>query len=151
MEKMSWTTIEYLHQEKTTDWYWIVGIVTISLALISIILNNLIFAILIIISSFTLSLFASRPPKTIGIELNDEGVVVGETTHPYKELESFWVETRDAVPRILFKSKKILMPFIVIFIEEQNPEELEKFLKKYLKKEEHSEPLLEKILLYLGF
>ena len=118
MTKLSWETLEYFHTEKTTDWYWIVGIVTISVAIISIILNNLIFAILILVSSFVLSLFASRKPAVIRIEIDDNGVKVGKTFYPYSSLESFWIETREFHPKILIKSKKVFMHLIVIFIEE---------------------------------
>ncbi|MSU45121.1 MAG: hypothetical protein EXS47_00590 [Candidatus Zambryskibacteria bacterium] len=151
MEKLSWETIEYLHTEKTSDWYWIVGIITISIALISIILNNVIFALLIIVASFTLSLFASRRPEKIKIEISNSGVQVGKTKYSYHELESFWVETREVHHRVLLKSKAILKPYVVIFIEDIDPEELRTLLAQYLQEEEHSEPLLEKLLLYFGF
>jgi len=149
--KLSWTTIEYLHTEKTSDWYWIVGIITLSIALISIILNNIIFAILIIVSSFTLSLFASRKPEKINIEIDRLGVTVGKSKYPYRELESFWIETREVHHRVLIKSKAILKPYIVIFIENVDPEKIRATLSEHLHEEEHSEPLLEKLLLYLGF
>ncbi len=151
MEKISWETIEYLHKEKTADWYWIVGIVTISIALISIILNNVIFAILIIVSSFTLSLFASKKPGLIIVDMSNVGVMVGKNSYLYKDLESFWIETRDSYPRILLKSKKVFMPFIMILIEDIEPEQIREFLSKHLPEEEHTEPLLEKLLLYFGF
>ena len=151
MEKLSWQTVEYLHQEKTADWYWIVGIVTISIAVITIILNNIIFGILIIVSSFTLSLFASRKPDLVKVEINSMGVTVGNTKYPYNHLQSFWIETREHTPKILLKSQKVFMPFIVIFIEDVDPEEVHSLLSKYLPEEEHTEPLLEKLLVYLGF
>ncbi len=151
MDKISWQTFEYLHTEKTNDWYWIVGIVTISIAVVSIILNNVIFAILIIISSFTLSLFASRKPDIVPVTLDHLGVTFGRTHYAYSNLESFWVETRDGYPRLLLKSQKIFMPFVVIHTEEENPEEIRSVLRQHLKEEEHSEPLLEKVLIYLGF
>jgi hypothetical protein len=151
MEKLSWETIEYLHKEKTSDWYWIVGIITLSIAVISIILNNVIFAILIIISSFTLSLFASKKPEIITVEIDNTGVTVGKNKHVYKDFDSFWIETRDAYPRILLKSKKIFMPFVMVLIEDVEPEEIHNLLSRYLPEEEHTEPLLEKLLLYFGF
>lgn len=151
MDKLSWTTIEYLHHEKNSDWYWIVGIITISIAIISIILNNLIFAVLIIISSFTLSLFASKRPETIQIEIDNRGVTTGKIHYNYKDLESFWVETREHIPKVLFKSQKTFMPFIVVFIEEVEPEKVHEVLSQYLPEEEHREPFLEKLLLYFGF
>jgi len=151
MRNLSWHTHEYLHREKTSDWYWIVAIVTISIAIISIILNNVIFAILILVSSFTLSLFASRKPSVVEVSIDNGGVKFGKMRYPYKELDSFWIETREHFPKVLIKSHKILMPYIVIFIEDVSPEEVRNELLNYLPEEEHTEPLLEKILLYLGF
>ncbi len=151
MQKMSWQTLEYLHKEKTADWYWIVGIITISIALIAIILNNVIFAVLILVSSFTLSLFASRKPSLVNIVIDNGAITVGNTRYAYKDLESFWIETREHFPKILIKSKKVLMPHIVIFIETHSPEEVREELLKYLPEEEHTEPFLQKILFYLGF
>lgn len=153
MDRLSWNTIEYLHQEKTTDWYWIVGIVSLSIAVISVIMNNIIFAILILVSSFTLALFATKPPHEIEIDIDDMGVRVGKTLYPYKHLDSFWVETRENNDRILIKSKKIFMPLIIIFIEENQvrPGDVRALLLRHMQEEEHSEPILEKLLVYLGF
>ncbi|MEQ1561475.1 MAG: hypothetical protein ABL899_01990 [Nitrospira sp.] len=151
MDKISWKAPEYIHSEKTTDWYWIVGIITISIAVIAVILNNIIFGILIVTASFTLSLFASRKPSLVDITIDNSGVTSGKIKYPYSNLESFWVETRDAHHRIILKSKKLFMPFIVLLIENADPEQIHSTLSKYLKEEEHTEPLLEKIIIYLGF
>ncbi len=150
-EKISWKTAEHLHTEKSSDWYWIVGIVTISIALISIILNNLIFAILIIVASFTLSLFASRKPEIIDIEIDEKGISIGEINHPYKDLDSFWVESHDGNPRILLKPKKFFSTYTVAIIQDVEPEKVREAVGQYLEEEEHTEPFLEKLLLYFGF
>ncbi len=151
MKNLTWETDEHLYTEKTADWYWIVGIITISIAVISIILNNLIFAILIIVSSFTLSLFASKRPQIIKVSIDNSSVTIGKTRYPFSELESFWVETREHIPKMLFKSKKVFMPYIVVFIEEHSPDEVREVLLEHLHEEEHVEPFLWKLLQYLGF
>ena len=150
-DNISWQTIEYLHTEKTTDWYWIVAIITVSITLISIIFGNLIFGILIIVSSFTLTLFASRKPESMEVEISNTGVRVGKTIYSYAHLSSFWIETREANPRVLLKSNKIFMPFVVIFLEDMDHEKIRTTLSQYLPEEEHREPLLEKLLIYFGF
>jgi len=151
IEKISWHTPEYLHTEKTTDWYWIVGIVSVSIALLAIIFCNIIFAIFIIVASFTLSLFASREPEIIEVVIDSYGVKIHNIQYPYKNLESFWVETREIRPKVVLKSKKVLMPYITILIHDANPEDIKTVLSRYLPEHEHTEPLLEKLLIYLGF
>jgi hypothetical protein len=151
MEKIEWQAPEYIYKEKTPDWYRIVGIITISIAIIAIILNNIIFGILIIISASTLSLYATRKPEIIPVEINDTGIKINTTFHPFSDLESFWIETRDAYPRILFKSKKKISLYIVVMLGNTDSENIREMLSRHLVETEHSEPFLEKVLLYLGF
>ena len=151
MEKISWHAPEYWHTEKGSDWYWIVAIITISIVVISIFFNNIIFGLLILVASFTLSLFASRRPAVSEIKIDGLGVSVGKTIYPYKYLGSFWIETRESVPRVLIRSKKTFMPLLTLFVDEVEPEEIKAVLAKHLPEEELREPLLEKILIYLGF
>ena len=151
MEKIQWQTPEYIYKEKTTDWYWIVGIISVSIAIIAIILNNAIFGILILVSAFSLSLFATRPPKIIQIEIDNFGIKIGETVHPFVDLESFWVETRDVYPRVFFKSKKKIALYTIVLLSDADPNNVRQFLANHLTEIEHSEPFLEKVLFWLGF
>ncbi|MFZ2523654.1 MAG: hypothetical protein WAW92_04700 [Minisyncoccia bacterium] len=151
MDNITWKTYEHIHTDKTSDWYWIVGIITISLAIISILLNNIIFAILIVVASFTLSLFASRKPNVVNVTLSDAGVAVGTVFYPYEELISYWVEIRDAHPRLIIKSKKAFMPFIGVLLDDVDPDKVGEFLGRHLANEENIEPFFEKLLIYLGF
>ena len=70
-----------------------------------------------IVASFTLTLFAARPPEVLEASIDRNGISLGKLHYSYMNLHSFWVETRDAHPRVIFKSKKILMPFVVLFLE----------------------------------
>ena len=151
MEKIEWQAPEYIHTEKGSDWYWIVGIVTISIVLISIILNNVIFALLILVSAFTLSLFASRPPKMVKHELNNVGIEKGQTSHSYSEIKSFWVETTDRYPRILFKIDHRFSPYFIFLIHPNDATEIRIYLSAHIIEEKMTESIFEKLLIYFGF
>ena len=51
----SWQTKEYVYQHKSADWYWALGIITVSFAAAAFILNNRLFGILILIELFKLA------------------------------------------------------------------------------------------------
>lgn len=148
---VEWQAPEHIYTEKNKDWYWIVGIITISIVLISIILGDLIFGILILVASITLSLHASKPPRIINIEINNTGIQTGNLIYPFDELTSFWVETKDLYPRLILKSKKVLMPFVSILLADADPDEITRALLLHLPEEHHTESLLEKIMIRLGF
>ena len=151
MEKIEWHSPQYIHTIKTIDWYWIVGIITITIALVSIILNNSIFAILILMSSFTLSLYASRKPDILLNEINNTGIKKGLMFYPFDHIESFWVETGDRYPRLIVKLKQKLSQYLIVLIDTEDSEEIKAILLVHTKEEKMTESIFEKILIYLGF
>lgn len=148
---LEWSAPEYHHTTKTRDWYWAVGIISFTMAFLAIIFGNIIFAIFIILSAFTLCIHAVKPPETIKFELTNKGVVIKDRLYPYTTLESFWVELDEENPKILIKSKKLFVPFIIIPLHEDDAETAQEILRAYLKEEEHQEPLTQKIMEYFGF
>lgn len=150
MEKIEWMAPEYIHTEKTSDWYWIVGIISITIALTSIILNNIIFAVLILVSGFTLSLFSSRKPDLVEMEINNQGIHTGKRFYHYENISSFNIENNDNFPRIILKTKSYISPAIKILIHREEAEEINQFLQKHLPKENLSESIFEKLLIYFG-
>jgi len=149
---ISWESLEYDFFEKSSDWFWALGIVSISIAITSIIFNNLLFAILILIGAFALAIYAVRKPDLVKYEVNQRGIMINETLYPYSSLDSFWVEHNVERPKLLVSSKKILMPHIVIPLNpELDTDDLRDYLLDYVDEEEQREPLASRIMEYLGF
>ena len=148
---ISWDAPEHLHIEKTNDWYWSVGIITITAAALAIIFNNFVFGILILVAAFALVVHAAKKPKMVHCEINDRGIVLDEILYPFLTLESFWIDAHEQPSKILVKSHKTFMPFIVIYIEEVDPEQVREILLNYIAETEHREPFSLKLLEKFGF
>lgn len=148
---ISWKAPEHMHTEKNADWYWIVGIITITLAIVSILLDNTLFAVLIIVGVFTLTLYSSKRPAIVHIELTSAGVKVHDLLYLYTNLESFWIEEKELTPRILLKTTKKVAPHVIILLGDANPDEVRDELLVHLPEIKQSEPFLEKLLIYFGF
>lgn len=149
--KIKWRAHEYEHEEKTSDWYWAVGIIAIAIAITAVILGNVLFAIFILIGSFSLALHSSKEPRLVEFSVNKKGVSIGNKIYLYSSLDSFWIEEDEIPPKIIIKSKKLIMPFLVIPIEGANPGDIREFLANFLEEEEMREPISHKLMEYLGF
>ncbi len=150
--KISWKALEYKRKDKTADWYWAVGLISLSIVIISFFTHNALFAILIIISTITLLSFSVTAPKVINISINQKGLSVEKELYPFVSLESFWVESVDEKnQKILLKSKKLIMPLIAIPLEEHHHLDVREFLLQYLPEKEMHEPLSQKVMEKLGF
>jgi len=150
--KMEWDAQEYEHKHRSPDWFWAVGIVSISVAITFIILGNIIVAILVIIGVFALALFADRPPSTLHVVVDEKGITRGNVRYPYQTLQSFWIDTEHPHKKIILKSEKLLMPLIIVPLSDDTDiDELHEKLSLFMHEEYHSLPFVEKILEYLGF
>ena len=149
--KIQWRVLEFKHTEKSVDWFWAVGIITLIFAIIAIaILENLLFAILILIGTFALVTQSIKKPREISCSIGNEGIMMGSVLYKYSSLESFWVIEDEK--KIILKSKKMAMPYIIIPLGDNlSTKNIQVLLSEHLKEEEMSEPLSQKIFEKLGF
>ncbi|MEK7147997.1 MAG: hypothetical protein AAB758_01740, partial [Patescibacteria group bacterium] len=148
--RIEWDAHEYEHKERSSDWFWAVGIISISISIASIIFGNIIFAILILLSAFSLALFINRPPENVHVVITERGITKDKIHYPYSTLDSYWLDSDHPHPKILLRSEKMFMPIIRIPIGDTDPVELDELLAQFLPEKYHSLPLVEKILEYLG-
>jgi len=149
---LRWQAYEYTYQPKTADWYWALWIIVIAIAATSILLDNTMLAILMVLAGFCLSILSKRQPKIVEFEINEKGVVNHGILFLHNTLESFWVQQiGENEPRLLIKSRKTLMPLIVIPLGNVSADEARRTLLPHLQEEQLSEPLMQMIFEYLGF
>jgi hypothetical protein len=151
-DTLTWDTLEHHHGEKSSDWYWIIGVIALSLAVLCIIFGNVLLGIFILLGAITAGIHAAHPPKLIHVELNPRGILVEKTLYRYDHLDSFWIEEHKDPHNIILQSKKFLMPYIIVPI---NPhihiDDVRAYLLLHLKEVEHHESLAHEFMEYLGF
>ena len=151
---INWRTVDHIKEERSTDWFWIVGIVAVAIAVLSIFFGNLLLALLVLLATFSSFMLAHSTPRMVDYELSRKGLIIGNTFYSYSNLESFWVVDEDGYERdrVLFKSKKLLMPLIVTPVgDAADLEDIRDFLLEYIDEEELEEPAAQKIMSSLGF
>ncbi len=148
---IAWNAPEHIHIEKTSDWYWAVGIITLALAAVAFIFGNAIAGIFVLVAAVALVLHASHPPRIIYHEINDRGIIIHDRLYPFLSLDSFWIPHDEFPPKIILKSRKMFMPFIVILIDEVDPEHVREVILRYIAETEHHEPFLKHLLERCGF
>jgi hypothetical protein len=150
-DSLKWSAPEYHHYERSKDWFWAVGIITICIVVLAFVFNNALFGVLILLSASILVFFTLRVPQNVDYEINMRGIVVGKDLHPYLTIEAFWIEIRNNEPKIILKSKKAIVPYIIIPIHEDSVDEVATVLRQFIEEKELTEPTSHKVMEYLGF
>lgn len=149
---ITWKALEHAHTEKTSDWFWALGIVAISSALVAILFQNVLFALLIVIASFTLALLAARPPRELTFSLTRRGILIDKALFPYQTLTAFWIQDIDTDnPVLIVDVHTIMTPHIIVSLEHTDAEQVHTYLSEYLPEKELFEPIEQIIFEKLGF
>lgn len=148
---INWSGYEHQHEERSSDWFWALGIIATSAAITSILFANFLFALLIIVAATTLGILATKEPEIVEFVLSDKGMTVGDTFYAYADIRAFWVEEDEEETTLLVDTLKAMAPHLVIPINDVSADEVRDMLKEFVEEEELAEPISHKILELLGF
>jgi hypothetical protein len=163
MESLKWSQLEYEEKERSSDWFWALGVIVIASSLASIIYGNYFFGILLVISGALLWYFAKRKPEMVSFELNEKGLKIRNHLYPYENIKSFWVQiyqqqtdkqgsVTELQPKLFIKSERFFMPIISMPIEDNLTEDIHFIMTtNNVPEEEMKEHASEKIMESLGF
>ncbi len=152
VRSIMWEAPEHRHIEKTTDWYWAVGIIAISASAASIMFNNVLFGVVILLAAATMILFSHRTPKMHTFELSARGLRIQKTLYPFASLEGFTLD-EDAPfgPQLILKSRHLLMPLIIVPIPDECVDDIDDIISTRLRELRLEEPLSHRLLEIFGF
>jgi len=150
-EKLIWSALEYEEKERSTDWFWALGVIVVAGSIASIIYANYFFAMLLIIGGILLGFFAIKKPETVPYELNEKGFKIKTRLFPYDAIKSFYVQ-EGTKPTLFIKSARMFMPILSIPITEDLVEKIKNImLAKNVTEEEMREHPSDRIMESLGF
>ncbi len=150
MVNISWIGHEYEKKSRTNDWFWLVGLIAICGVIISVINENIMFAIFIVVATSCLFFFSIRNPDEATFLIDENGLHIDEMVYPYSTIKSFWI--KEDKRSLLLDSNKALIPLISIPIpEDVDLEKIEMALSGYLPKKLIEESFFEELLERLGF
>ncbi len=147
-----WEAPEHNHIEKTGDWYWILGILAVAGSVASMIFNNVLFGVVILLAAMLMFITGNRKPRMLEFEVSANGVRIEHDLYPYATLESYYLDEFNLMnPQLILKSQKLFMPLIIIPIPEEYIVIIEQLVSTRLPEEHLEEPLAHKILEFFGF
>ena len=86
----------------------------------------------------------AKKPQIINFAIIPQGILIDNRLFPYSSLKSFWLSYEPPLRKELsITSKKVLMPRIIISLEDVDPNEIRKILLQFLEEEHHEDSLID--------
>ena len=152
IKSITWEAYEHHHIERGSDWFWVLGIITIATSVATIILGNVLFGILIFVAGLVTALHALQKPQIIPYAVTQRGLRVNNVLYPYSTLEAFYIDEENPHgPQLLVRSERLFMPLIILPLPEEYIDEVEDIISARLPEEHIEEPFAIKLLEFFGF
>lgn len=149
---LSWQSSEYIHHEKQRLWFvglFAGGLVLLAVALF--LIQSITFAILVVVMTIVLAVFAVRPPRIVDYELSPGGVKINQKMFAYHDFRSFGIIQDGPLYSAILIPNKRFMPAVNIYFPTEDGEEIVDMLGSYLPMEEVHLDSLDKIARQLRF
>ncbi|OHA60097.1 MAG: hypothetical protein A2589_00230 [Candidatus Vogelbacteria bacterium RIFOXYD1_FULL_46_19] len=146
-----WLDYEYIHYEKSSNWFWIVGLAGLLGIILSIVFKNFLLAIILLIGTLTVMLYGARVPELVHFSITNRGIKAKDDLYPFKALKSFSIKDDDYPFKLVIESDRLFMPHIIIPLGDAEPEEIRAILAKFLPEEPYEESLIDILADSLGF
>jgi len=152
LREFEWKAKEFPKKEKNKSWFIIPGLITIALGIFALATESFLFLIAIVLGFFVFYVYANKEPRTIKFKIDERGVEIDGKLYEFDTLSSFWVFYNPPEQKeISFRSKRTFLPYVRISLDDENPNEIRKFLLKFLPEKRHSESLIDIWMRRIGF
>ena len=149
---LSWSAPEFIRYEKTRGWFIGLGIIAVGFFIISILMKNYFFALLVSIAAFLTYIHAKKYPRKLTINITEGGIEIENfLTLKYKEIISFWIFEESENMSLSLETKKFLQPKISVLLADQKPETVREAMVKFVKEKKQEESLIDIIARKLRF
>ncbi len=152
MEELSWITHEHPHKERTSDWVWYAGLISVIASALSFYYKNIFFGIFILVAGFVVIVIAIKKPREMKVMITKDVLFLNEAGIPLKAIERFWLDETGELDKLLLRVRGSFAPRIEITLEGVSAEDVREFLTSCDCKEEEIRPSISaKVFDRLGF
>lgn len=147
-----WEAPEFEFYPKTASWYWLTFIAAILLLTFAVWQKNFLFTVFVIIAEIMILAWSREKPHTFSFVINDDGILIGDALHQFKDLLHFSIlERDDRLSDLLLANKQRFGRHLKILIYTDMIKEIREALLARLEEEEYKEPLPDSIFRIIKF
>ena len=136
-DTIGWRAPTHEKEGRSTDWYWALGIIGVCGAVVSVLLGDVLFGIIVAVGALFLGILAAREPREHDVHLSGRGVLVDDELYHWESLQSFWMDEARSAPRLFITTGALLHPHLVLPVHEPaDPQEVYDYVSHFLPEEE---------------
>jgi len=146
LKLVSWQAKKFENFERHPWWGISLFIILIILLTYSLLTDNFLLSIILILSGIIVYLFEKKDPETYHFAICETGIIAHDRFYEFLDIENFWIFYEPGQlgrKELSIKTTRHFMPYIHLPLGNQDPNEVRNSLLTYIPEEIHKETILD--------
>jgi len=132
-QEVTWTASEFIDHHKGVTWYLLLGSASlVIIVLVFLWTRDVVSVVALAAMAVLLGVVAQRKPRVMEYRVDNNGLSIGETLHPFREFRSFAVQHEGPVAIVTIYPLKRFMPPVSVYYDIADEERITDALSHYL-------------------
>lgn len=143
---LSWQAQKFENFERHPWWGIILFIILILLLTYSLLTDNFLLSIILILAGIIVYLFEKKDPETYHFAICETGVIAHDRFYEFLDIENFWIFYEPGQlgrKELSLKTTSHFLPYVHIPLGNEDPNNIREILLDYIPEEPHKESLLD--------
>jgi hypothetical protein len=133
-EIIAWQAYDRPRYRRGAFWYGFMLAAGIGLLIYALFTANYIFALIVVMSALVVYLGTVYEPSSLKVTVTEDGVMIGDTFYPYRDIQNFWFfYDPPAVKSLYLVTRSVLTPRIRVDLNDQDPNAVRQALSRYVR------------------
>lgn len=132
IEPHTWSGPEYAHTEKSMDFFWAIGLISVLAFIVAVIFKSYVFGIFLLVSGASLIYFYIRPPQEVTFTITGESINIAGKEYLYKDLKGFMVKRNSPWSKLLIMTDSKFLPILTLPLPSESDKEAYNILIQFL-------------------
>lgn len=109
---LTWTAPEHIHRERSIDFYWALGLITLGAAVLAFILRDGLFGALLLIGGGLYGYISWKKPVDVTAVVSDKDITIGDDVYPIAKIKSFRVMDIKGEKELVLEITRTYQPIV---------------------------------------
>jgi hypothetical protein len=143
---LSWQAHKFENFERHPWWGIILFVLLIFLLIYSLLTDNFLLSIILILAGIIVYLFEKKDPETYHFAICETGVIAHDKFYEFLDIENFWLFYEPGQlgrKELSLKTTNNFLPYVHIPLGDEDPNNVREVLLNYIPEEPHKESFLD--------
>ncbi|MBI2550723.1 hypothetical protein HYV73_00030 [Candidatus Uhrbacteria bacterium] len=129
----AWEIDEYPQYERSALWYLIMSTLGIALVLYSVLTQNFLFGVIILMGAVIVFMNSMKAPPRVPVVITSTGILVDDRHYDWRKVKQFFIVYEPpAISTLYIRLDSLMLPLMSVPLEEENPNDVREALLPYV-------------------